>query len=1137
MRTLILLLTIGLPLLCAQPQEPDPKNYRIVYTGRTLGYYRTPDLQPVSSSVTCPSGSDTPPQVEAFRRQVSSIPEPKILLATGDNFAPDLGARSLCSEKGILAPKQRSGWPGSDNVGAFFRTLGFNAIVPGKLDFRYGPERLHLIARYLASETEPGRPVQMLASNLTIVTTVAHPPEQIVKPAPPENYSTNIGQGTKFHLPKTLLPYIRQFDIQEGAVVSTTITSTSGVIQTQVLRSRDLNTPGEHNAPVSRFKYAWLCKGELGPRFNLPSACRPLIVDPPNRTSVIVRMPDEWPIFPTTTSILQGGEPAYLCASNVNSPAQIDKSNTLCSGTFRPNVPYLQSGEAASNPHPYAIANHSSIAIFGVVDPDLLTEVGGLNYTWRNSDPGFETRLQVSDPLEALSQVRQTCDADPECRGKRQILLAEMPLSKAQRISIQLRGKFDAVITQADYDSATGDSTVTDRAAQSDLPPLVLVPAFNYSESDQNHLQVRSQQAAIRFNNGSRTVENRHDDTPVALRQRPFSGDAQLWKLMVSAGLAPAPGPAPDYKAVVLNSVLSVMRQYCNADIAFLQHRDLFLPVSYAFKQPAPAQLQELLDQLLWKGDLVTCRSVSGTVLAGMKAESDRYDSEDQDRLSAHVEIGRGLDALGVFSSDSGLLVGAAPLNPERLYSIATTDYLGVGNTGYEILHDPSISPPERLTGRAHLDEVSALVCDAIADALPPQEQAGNACRKPADPQTYFDEISMAPFSNPRGVTLREKLNVWTDKNWSSHNILDAVKSNPAEFDAQNARVLSLRLDKADAGFQQNLHSLSDNLQQNRFSGVQAAEPTAPEKYDATFDWLLRLMSSGKNVDRFVQTDAQYEASAIRQIFSTTVNGVTVTVPTEPYQLSQPKNSVGVETGVTTHLIPGHQRNVTGLKLLTSARFETELGSPFLQLQAADGFLKETLPRKNALLGKLGLRYDGASSWIEAGFQSGPFIQIGSLKLGPLTCDPSNVTNCVSPDGGTTILSLSQLAGRAFTVDSGQRIQSGVFLNARIHVPVLYKRLDYVIDNAGALYINRPGDSSADTRYLEVMTHSLSIPVIGNLSIVPKVEVFLFQNKVAGWHIHGYQTSITAQYRFDWHTGLHWTQALRYPSPPLSNTQ
>lgn len=1142
MRISLLLTGLFLSLLCADGQPPAPAHYKIVYTGRTLGYYRTPDLQPASPSIVCPAGNDEPPQVQAFRRQLSSVSGPKILIATGDNFAPDLGARSLCNQKGFLIPKDRSGWTGSDNVGAFFRLLGFSAIVPGKLDFNYGPERLRQVARYLASTGAPGSPVQMLASNLTIETTVVHPPSQTPKPPPLENYSTSTAQGTRFHIPKILLPYIRQFDIEEGAIVSTTVTASSGAVQTQALHSRDLNTPGRQAAPESRYNYAWFCPGELGPRFDLSPLCRSLLLDSPKGTTVTVRLPADWPVFPAATSVLQGGAPAYVCASSVNSPGQITKNNTLCSGTFRPHIPYFQSGEnAASNPRPYAIANDGSaaatlgVAIFGVVDPALLNSVGELNYAWLNTDPRFDTRVQAGDPLEALSQVLQTCDADPACRGKRRILLAQVPFSRAQRISIQLRGNFDAIITQADPDSPTRDSTLTDRLPTTEgFQPLVLVPAQNYSASDPQHLHVTSQQAELDLRVSTRTVKNQINEEPVPLRPRPFTGKTPLWKLMVSAGLSPLPGPTPDYKAVVLDSVLNVMRQYCKADVAVLQHRDLFLPVAYAFRQPSPAQLQELLDELLWKGDLVICRPISGKLLAEVKADSDRYDSEDQDSLSEHVELGRGLDFLGLFSApgSSGLVIGGSPVNPGSLYSIATTDYLGVGDTGYEALHDPSVPAPKRLAALRQLDEVSALVCDAVADGLPARERAETTCRKPADPQTYFDQITMDPFSHPRSLTVREKLAAWADQNWNSHNLLNPVKNNPVQFQAQNDRVLSFRLDRADIGFQQNLHSLSDNQQQNRFSGVQAAEPTAPEKYDETLDWLLRLTSSGQNADRFVQTDAQYEASAVRQIFSTTVNGLTVTLPNEPYQLSQPQNSIGVEAGITTHLIPGHQKNITGLKLLTSVRFDTQLGAPFLQFQASDGFLKETLPRNNSLFGKLGLRYDGASSWLEAGFQSGPFTQVSSLKLGPLACDPSNITDCVSPDGGATILSVSQLAGREFSVQSGLRIQSGIFINARVHIPVLYKRFDYVIENSGSLYINRAGDSSADTRYLEVMTHSVAIPVFGNLSIVPKVELFFFQNKVAGWHIHGYQTSITAQYRFDWRTGLRWGQAFRYPSPP-----
>ena len=157
--------------------------------------------------------------------------------------------------------------------------------------------------------------------------------------------------------------------------------------------------------------------------------------------------------------------------------------------------------------------------------------------------------------------------------------------------------------------------------------------------------------------------------------------------------------------------------------------------------------------------------------------------------------------------------------------------------------------------------------------------------------------------------------------------------------------------------------------------------------------------------------------------------------------------------------------------------------------------------------------------------------QITSLTLGALTCTPGDIAACVAPPG-EELPGVGDLESRPLAVQTVRRNQSGVFLNARIHLPLLLNRLDYTIDNSGALYFNASGDSPADTRYLEVMTHAISIPIVGNLSISPRVDLFFFRNKIAGWNIHGYQTSITAQYRFDWHTGLRFRSTLRYPNPP-----
>jgi len=91
----------------------------------------------------------------------------------------------------------------------------------------------------------------------------------------------------------------------------------------------------------------------------------------------------------------------------------------------------------------------------------------------------------------------------------------------------------------------------------------------------------------------------------------------------------------------------------------------------------------------------------------------------------------------------------------------------------------------------------------------------------------------------------------------------------------------------------------------------------------------------------------------------------------------------------------------------------------------------------------------------------------------------------------------------------------------------------YVIENRGDLFFNRTRalDLPVDTRYLDVWTHSLAVPLLGNLSLVPKREFLFYRNKRDGNSLRSMQTSVGLQYRFEWRRGLPWGQALRYPNP------
>ncbi len=804
-------------------------------------------------------------------------------------------------------------------------------------------------------------------------------------------------------------------------------------------------------------------------------------------------------------------------------------NNTVCSPVFRFHQPFFHYGTASDpNPKPYARIRNQSLVVFGIVDPALLPRIGEMNYSWVNEDADLDTQLEIIDPREALMQLLQTCDADPDCAGARRILLAQMPPEDVRRLADRLRGQFDAIVSAAEEAHATRDTLTVDRNVVPDTrAPIILTPAAHFFRNSPTTLEVTLQKAGLDLTSTTTSADSYFHRTTVPLRLRSYTGQRSLADVIVNAteernrGIA-----AQNTTTLIETAVLTSMRERCHADIAFLQHRDLFRPEYFVKQQPAAGELQTMLDELLWKGDFLVCRAATGEVIRQVLARSDAYDAGE----NGGAETDRSLARLGIFRDNStgDLIVGGAVLQDGGLYSVATTDFVGLGDTGYPAFRQLPLPPATRVRDYERLEEISALVCRDLIRGIPGSGVGPGSCRLTIDTTSYFDEIKLRP--NPQTVSAGalERFREWLGRNWANRGRYprppDAV-----EAVAQDRRVLALRLDRANFGFQHNYHSLSEAQQRERFSGVQASQPTAPERIDATADWLLRLTYGGRHADLFMQTDAAYQASAIRQTFtSSTPQG---TESLEPFQLSQPRNLGGAEGGATWHLIPLHQKSAAGLRLLTSVRFETEIASPLVAFQARDGFLSRPLPRRNALFGKAGLRFDGRQSWLETGIQSGPFNQITSLTLGTLTCTPGNIGACVAPPG-SELPGVADLDARPLAVQTLRRNQSGVFLNARIHLPLL-NRLDYTIDNSGALFFNASGDSPADTRYLEVMTHAITIPIMGNLSIAPRVDLFFFQNKVAGWRIHGYQTSITAQYSFDWHTGLRFRSALKYPNPPI----
>src|SRR5262245_54674277 len=227
--------------------------YSVAYTGGLLGYARTPESQTIKDQFCKDLRDSAPPAISPFTTAMLNLAQEghSLLIGMGNNFSPDLYARTF--EPTSIGPyresKDRFQWdrrtsmwirsqtngpsvPNGpiiqmDNVACFFRIARYAAIVPGKDDFWFGPARLQQIARMLARPRTPeeaasSQPVQMLAANLAIVTTVANQNGRLpnyLKEADEPGYNLKIVDGTlAVDLPGTVLPYLRQFRFKNARV-------------------------------------------------------------------------------------------------------------------------------------------------------------------------------------------------------------------------------------------------------------------------------------------------------------------------------------------------------------------------------------------------------------------------------------------------------------------------------------------------------------------------------------------------------------------------------------------------------------------------------------------------------------------------------------------------------------------------------------------------------------------------------------------------------------------------------------------------------------------------------------------------------------------------------------------------------
>jgi len=391
---------------------------------------------------------------------------------------------------------------------------GYSAIVPGKHDFYFGPERVRQLERFLASN-QKGTSVKMLGANLVIETTW----KGDHKPLPDTERRWNFSPHwpSKFRPPSSLpipalitpgdegkvypwLPaaIIKLMDLPPTSPLYRLIhNKTSGLRVTgqdfeaylgdlppdPAYKSELTSLLATINQFDSNNDQVYLCKSNKGgDPDDIPLPGSPGCSKKPldrfvwldnNSVDYLLEFP----------SPLKPGENYGLCVTGNNLPA-IENGRDLhffCKrfSVYRPLFTFTSVEPLDTPVQPYALVSADpektrsvDTVIFGAVDPDVPEYVGTLNLQWENrstddKETSYKTVTAAEDPAEALREATLAFDWMYQSQNGRRfggirILLAQMSPQKARLLAKRMK-RFDIVVTAADHEQAIGTGkSVTD---------------------------------------------------------------------------------------------------------------------------------------------------------------------------------------------------------------------------------------------------------------------------------------------------------------------------------------------------------------------------------------------------------------------------------------------------------------------------------------------------------------------------------------------------------------------------------------------------------------------------------------------------------------------------------------------------
>jgi hypothetical protein len=1211
------------------PTPPPP----IIYTGKLIGYFRSPSLQ-TSTLKGCPSAAQTRGGATAYEkasnaaavvlREKSPIPEGAILLGTGDNFSPQFEARTfspapLPASSGApadgLPPAQKElySWyqeqnrwvyyeqiekkgpfhdrlvtgtntiP-SDNVACYLAAAGYTAVVPGKHDFYFGPERLRQLARFMADTKETGLgPVQMLGTNLVIKTSLINPPEVAQdkkKWGWPENVSVlNVADGGEVY------PWLTHARVKLAEFTPHSTVS----IDLRKLLNREVSTEAELRGALAGLakpevqadetalknlvnslndlskQDVYVCPADKGRNdIKVDQSCK---LDPANRTFQVI---DDtvvedfgFDLHGEDHLVLDPGKKYGLVLESNTSVRACAEKEVSCI-RFRTHQPFFHFNDSTPgndhDPKRYVFLAPKNAVIFGVVDPTLGEQVGVLNFSWKNESEESSTVVSAEDPVEALqTQLDFFNRTHPNFDGVK-ILLAQMGPERARALGAHFP-EFQIVVTAADGERSTSELDIRTKWAEGPhAKAFVAIPSPYYDPQQRDRYEgiVHLGRVDVSYDNTfeqEKYVRNiakpaawileskRIAPQEVALSKPVYTqaigadpiktqatlsankdplktqsiedsiGPAKL-ALANYAPLAAGPPPPtfferiddrfkecqektdPDYFNKIKLLTLCLMREQVRADVALVQKRDFFNELPNA-NLTNPAHFQEALDRIIWKGDLLTLLYVPGSALKNALDQSKKFDEEDGNALSLADERARGLQFLGVHfdSKSKKYIINEMPLDDKKIYAVATTDYVGAGDTGYPDLAKAALDPKDRADKFPNeLIPISGIVCRGL---FKDSEPSTPYCLANLRTTLYLDETNLTAESAGEPVTFGSKVAKFfkpTDNKWSTPlSLEDRVQRRP---------IWVLSLKNLSLTFSSLSNNLSDDEVQQTFGGVPTSGVTAGKTHTVAANVETRFSRSSHDYDLFLGSKVDYKLQSTGDVSP---------------KLDQLNNRVTAEAGIVRNLLGGRGRSRLG----ATFTFHTEvpLAKPFtmFKLSGTDK-LKITQSRSLLVLPRIGTRWQSDTNYFEGGAQVGrEYKALGGYRFNSTgeVCLPNAAEtfgDCITRLNKTTPPSVTK--DTAGTPILERRRRAGLYWKAGLSVP-LGNKAKYDFTDEGNFFFNSSGDNATNTRLWDSQKHSLKFSVFSSLSIGPSLQLLFFRNKVNHDFLIQRQLGFETSFAFD----------------------